>query len=329
MAARVFPTRRIGKAALPRLILGHMPFVGESYQGQGKNSEYAARFSDVRNTVKILKLVVEKFGITVLSVGAMGGGALELLLLEAVKEAERATGTRIGVIPCAQLPLTISGKPVDACRRWLTYYEAELRACGDLERKYLEDPVLQCREGWKREFGSALRNSKPYGADEVETLRVEVEKLDRALLPLEGFEVLFVELGSESDFLALTGRTDLLAEAADRVLEKFEGVLLGIHHAGTSIPILEKSDVRFEGYVTPVNRLGVMMFPTADEALRSIRGARKPAIAIKPLAGGRIGPRSAFQYVYAEAGMAFSMVGVGSEEEAEEDLSIAAEIVGG
>jgi len=329
LAACRFPTCRIGDVAIPRLILGHLPFVGESYQGQSRNLEYVVRFSNMGNTVKIIKIAVEKFGITVVSAGAMGDGSeLEHLLLRAITEAGRETGIKIGIIPCVQIPLAVLGRPVDTYRRWLTYYWIELGACKDLARRYLEDPILQCRAGWKEKFEEALKNLKPYGAEEIKSLQVDFEKLDIALQALKGLEVLFVELGSECDFLAMAGRTDILGEVVDHVLEEFDGVLLGTHHAGSAIPILERSEIEFEGYVTPVNRLGVMMFPTAEEALNSIRKSKKPVIAIKPLAGGRIEPRSAFRYVYEEAGMSFSMVGVGSEKEAEENFSTVAEIVG-
>ncbi|MGQ9514923.1 MAG: hypothetical protein ACUVTL_07755 [Thermoproteota archaeon] len=329
LAACRFQTMKFGSIEIPRIILGHLPFVGESYQGQRKNEECAARFSDIRNTVRLLRLFVEKFGITVMSAGAMGGNWLEALLLKAIAEVESVTKVRIGLIPCVQIPLRISGKPVDVYRRWLTYYMMEREKEKNLSKKYLEDPILQCRKGWRQNFEDALKSSKPYSSDETKELEIDFEKLDLALLKIKDFDVLFVELGSESDFLAMTGRTDLLEELADHVLRKFDGVILGLHHAGSVIPILEESGIRFDGYVTPVNKLGVMMFPNTEEALDSIHKTKKTVIAIKPLAGGRIEPRSAFQYVFVEAKMGFSMVGVASEREAEEDLSAASEVLRG
>jgi hypothetical protein len=141
---------------------------------------------------------------------------------------------------------------------------------------------------------------------------------------LQGFDVLFVEPGSETDFLAASGRLDLL----NGLIEWIRGtcgyeVILGTHHAGTTIPILEESGISFHGYVTPVNQLGVMMFPTQHVALDAIKNASKPVIAIKPLAGGRIPARQAFQYVYEIAGVDSCMVGVSSEEELDTDLHVA------
>jgi len=70
-----------------------------------------------------------------------------------------------------------------------------------------------------------------------------------------------------------------------------------------------------------------MMFPTRGSAIEAIKVAKKPVIAIKPLAGGRIRPREALEHIYRELGIDFCMMGVGSEREAEEDFSLARKIL--
>jgi len=324
-----FPLRKIGNVSVPRLILGHLPFIGESYQGREKNREYAARFSNIRNTVKILRIAVEKYGLTVTAAGIMSNNKLVSLFFKAVKEAEKLTGIEIAMIPCIQIPLIIHGRPVDAYRRWLTYYEIERYLTEkNLLNKYLEDPVLQCRNGWKIKFKEALKRSKPYGREELENLQIDYKSLDREISNLKNHNVLLAELGSESDFLTMTGRLDLLTELVDYLRSKYNySVLIGVHHAGVTIPKLEKSRIKFEGYVTPINKLGVMMFPTREKALKAVTAAEKPIIAIKPLAGGRIKPKEALEHVYKELGIDFCMIGVGSEDEAEEDFSTALKIL--
>src|SRR5512136_1578896 len=131
-SACAFPTLRMAGVSVPRLILGHLPFVGESYQGPDRNAEYATRFSDVGNTVRILRLAVEGFGLTVMAAGMMASGdRLTALFFEAVKEVERITKTEIALIPCVGIPLKIRGKPVDVYRRWMTYYELERPISGE------------------------------------------------------------------------------------------------------------------------------------------------------------------------------------------------------
>jgi len=326
-----FPLLKIDDIPIPRLILGHLPFMGESYQGASKNLEYVTRFSDVRNTVRILMIAVEKYGVTVTASGMVSNdNPLAVLFQKAVKEAAAMTGVEIATIPCVQVPLTIMGRPVDVYRRWLTYYEIERqRMKEELVGRYFEDPVLQCRPDWKVKFGAALRSSKSYTTPEIKTLQVDYERVDDAISRLKDSNILLVELGSETDFIAMTGRIDLLEALTGYLRERLgRRVILGVHHAGSTIPILEESEIEFKGYVTPINRLGVMMFPTSETALEAIKRSRRPIIAIKPLAGGRIGPKDALTYVYKELGIGFCMIGMGSEAEAEEDLSIAREILG-
>ena len=329
MVACSFPLQKIGDRPVPRLILGHLPFVGESYQGSEKNREYTTKFSDTKNTVKILRIAVEKYGLTVTAAGVPANNRLTRLFFEAVKEVEILAETEIAVIPCIQIPLTIHGKPVGTYRRWLTYYEIERQIAGDMILdKYLEDPVLQCRRGWKAKFKETLHSSKPYRRRELKDLQIDFKSLERELTILEDFRILFAELGSETDFLALTDRLDLLETLVDILRNRYgHRVLLGVHHAGVTIPKLENSEIKFDGYVTPINSMGVMMFPTSGSAAEAIRAAKRPVIAIKPLAGGRIKPREALEHVYKEMGIDFCMIGVGSEKEAEEDLSTAHEIL--
>lgn len=323
------PLQKIGDIPVPRLILGHLPFIGESYQGAEKNREYATRFSDVKNTVKIMRIAVEKYGLTVTAAGIMPNNQLTSLFFEAIKETERLTDTEIAIIPCIQIPLTIRGTPIDTYRRWLTYYEIESHITGEkILSKYLEDPVLQCRSGWKAKFKETLQYSKPYGREELKNLQIDYESLDREITILEDFNVLFAELGSETDFLTMTNKLDLLENLVDHLQSRYgHRVLLGVHHASVTIPKLEDSNIRFDGYVTPINRLGVMMFPTRDTALEAIKTTKRPIIAIKPLAGGRIKPREALEHIYKEVRVGFCMIGVGSENEAEEDFSTALKIL--
>jgi len=322
------PCVKIGNTLVPQLILGHLPFIGESYQGLARNQEYVERFSNVENTIRFLREAVEKFGVKV--VGAMPATESKLakLFLDAVKETMKRTGVEIAVIPCVRIPLVVGRTPLDDYRRWLTYYEIERKLAGNkILGKYLEDPVLVCgRIGWKKKLLDTLAHSRPYGRNDLKKLKVDYKLLKSALLSLKSFKVLFVEPGSETDFLALTHKIDLLGELVDWIWEEFGfKVLLASHHAGSTIPILDRSKIKFEGYVTPINKLGVMMFPNPKMALTEIKRSSKPIIAIKPLAGGRLPPKAAFEYVFKKVKISVCMVGTGRENEVTEDLSVALE----
>ena len=318
------PFVKIAGVSVPKVILGHLPFIGESYQGSVKNQECVERFSKVENTVAILSGVVQEYGITVFSAAPSTEGQLAKLHLEAVHETILQTGIEIALIPCLRILLTVNGKPLDDYRRWLTYYEIEKRIVGEeILEKYLNDPVLQCREGWKERFLYALKHSAPYRT-EIEKISIDREGMTHAIESLKDFNVAFAELGSETDFLVMIDRMDLLGELVDWLQGAFGyRTILGTHHAGSAIPTLEKSGIKFQGYVTPINKKGVMMFPAQELAAKAVRNARKPIIAIKPLAGGRIPPQPALEYVFGDLNVDTCMIGVSSKEELDQDFTTA------
>ncbi len=322
-----FPVTEIGGTTTPRLILGHLPFMGESYQGPEKNHQYAKRFSNIENIVRILCRAIDGYGIKVVAATPTTEGTSASRFLEAIQESMRRTAVEIALIPCFRIPLTIDGKPIDDYRRWLTYYDIEKQAADEtILKRYVEDPILLCREGWGKKFPYALTHLHSYAEEDFKGLEVDYRMMKRAASSLAGSNILFGELGSETDFLVAAERLDLLSELVDWLRDSLgRPVLLGVHHAGSTIPTLERSRIRFEGYVTPVNKLGVMMFPTEEHALKAIWEANKPVIAIKPLAGGRIPPSEAFGYIYKEIGVKVCMIGVGSTEEVDEDFEAALE----
>jgi hypothetical protein len=319
------PSVDIEGVSVPRLILGHLPFVGESYQGDERNKALAKTFSHVENTINVIAKAVNEYGVTAIAVGAASDSKLSSLLLDAVRKVGEMTRIELSLLPCMRIPLTLDDKPIDDYRRWVTYYAYERRIVGDnLLRKYVEDPILLCRRGWAKRFPAAREQFSPYSKEEIRCLQINYEGLETALASFKGFKVLFAEAGSESDFLAMTGRLDLLEEFTHFLGTKLRcPVLLGLHHSGTSIPILETSDLDVVGYVTPVNPLGALMLPTQARALKAITASRKSVIAIKPMAGGRVPPREAFEYVFSQVGVDASMIGVASEAEVDEDFPMA------
>jgi hypothetical protein len=238
------------------------------------------------------------------------------------------TGIEIKLIVCLKIPLLLENRKIDDYRRWITYYNIEKKFGEEiiLER-YLNDPVLQARENWKEKFLWKLNNISPYSL-EIDNLQIDYKAVTDILTKLNEMSVLYVELGSETDFLAMCNRLDLLRNLITLISNDFKyKCLLGCHHSGTTVPILESSSLNFDGYITPANKMGVMMFPTQQESEDAIRSATKPVIAIKPFAGGRISPTDAFEYIYDKLEVESCMFGVGSERELDEDVSSAIEIL--
>jgi hypothetical protein len=320
-------TRQIGETTLPQLILGHLPFLGESYQGTLRNQEYLTRFSQIENTIHIIMKALTS-GINTMAVTS-SPTLHGQLLRQAIRTAMTRTGHSLTILPCFSIPLTLEGEDIDDYRRWLTYYQYEQQHTPSaLLDIYLSDPILQCRPGWKTKFVHALQTSSAYSSNEIARLQINYHALQDAFSFFHDFSIIAVEAGSESDFLVMTGRFDLLEAVTEFLQNTFHRpVFLGIHHAGTSLPLLNQQDLDVCGYLTPINKLGALMLPTQAHALHAITATSKPVIAIKPLAGGRIPPREAFEYVFQVAHADATMIGVASEKELDEDL-IAAQNVG-
>ena len=172
-----------------------------------------------------------------------------------------------------------------------------------------------------------MNNLSVYSS-EIDKFKIDYAVVKDVLSRLNEMSILYVEIGSETDFLTMCNRLDLLRNLINLISNNFRyKCLFGCHHSGTTIPILESSTINFDGYVTPANKLGVMMFPTQQESEGAIKNATKSVIAIKPFAGGRIRPKDAFRYVYDKLEIKSCMIGVGSEKELGGDVSSAVEIL--
>jgi hypothetical protein len=252
---------------------------------------------------------------------------LSPLYLQALKEVENEEEERIQLITCIGVPLEFKGEKINDYRRWATHLQYESKEFGlAVRERYLNDPLLNFRPMWRENLSKA----KPYDRDELDReLRIDWDQWENRLHTFLSYEIAWVEPGSETDFLALC-RIDLLEELVDKIHETGYDVLLASHHFGASAPLIQKKQIKgFDGYVTPVNKLGVLMFPTQREVENAVTVTQKEGkliIGIKPFAGGRISPREALEYVYKEMKVDSCMLGVGSVEEAEEDLNIAKQV---
>ncbi len=234
-----------------------------------------------------------------------------------------AEGHCIEVFPCIEIPVRLGDVGIDAYRRWATYVSLEVRQHSEAKKRMLSDPILNFREDWK----NRLARSRPYGEEDFQRLKIDWNVADEDLGFFVELPVCCIEFGSETDFLVMTGRFDLLGELMDRAKSHgFQNVLFGVHHAGMTIPMLNGRLEGFHGYVTPLNPLGVMMFPTKQSAERAVRSVREPVFAIKPLGGGRTTPKKAFTYIF-DFNLEGCMIGAGSVAELKEDVETAINVV--
>ncbi len=305
-----------------RLILGHMPLIGVSYQSGEKDEEYRKRFSEIHATKELIeaavKMDVHKFAAATPHTSPLSPVYLQALRL-VIDE-----GYKIELFPCIEIPVKLEDGKVDAFRRWATYVDFERKLYSEVNQRMIDDPILSFRQDWKHK----LPLSKGYTEEGFQKLRIDWPQINEDLKHFEELPVSYLEFGSETDFLTMTHRFDLIGELLDRAKEHgFQKVLLGIHHAGVTIPLLSDNLDRFDGYVTPLNPLGVMMFPTKLLAERAVRNNEKKVFAIKPLAGGRVSPKDAFPYVFS-FDVEGCMVGVASVKELKKDIKVAIEALG-
>jgi len=302
---------------IDRLVLGHMPLVGISYQSRDKDDEYRRRFSNAKAMREVADAAI-KLGVTKFAAASPDSSPLARLHIH-VLEALVGEDFDIEIIPCIGIPLRIGGGGVDAFRRWATYLAFEEGESPEVRRRILDDPILNFREGWKHR----LPGSRPYDEADFRELTVDWEMFEGGLEAFQGLPVSYMEPGSETDFLVMTGRFDLLGELVDRIKEHgFGGILFGVHHAGVTIPRLDDELDGFDGYLTPLNPLGVMMFPSKSSAERAVRATNRSVTAIKPLAGGRVKPEDAFRYVFG-FDVEGCMIGCASASEVEGNIEAA------
>jgi hypothetical protein len=301
------------------LILGHMPFIGVSYQSEEKDRQYRRKFSAMGETQRILQQAV-RMGVRKFAAATPTTSALSRLHLQALKLLIEG-GHRIEILPCISIPLRLGGEEVDAYRRWATCAKLEARDHPTAKQRMIADPILTFRSAWQRTFPA----SKPYRKQEYGKLTVDIASVDWHLKRFADLSVSSVEFGSEADFLAMTGRIDLIAQLLERAkVHGFKKTLLGVHHAGITVKKLDSQINELHGYVTPLNSLGTMMFPTKQSAELAIKTTKRAVYAIKPLAGGRIDPKLAFQYI-SRFNIEGCMIGAGSTSEVITDISAAVE----
>jgi hypothetical protein len=168
----------------------------------------------------------------------------------------------------------------------------------------------------------------PYTPAEAALFEIDYARLEYYLGFFAGCDILVADPGAEIDLLAMTGRFDLIREYTGFLRQRFDTVITSVHHAGVTIPLLERDGIAVDGYLTPVNELGAAMYPTRDLALDALGQTDKPIMAIKPMAGGRYLGHQAFEFVFDQVGVEAAMFGMGTVEQVAETTKAAREVLG-
>jgi hypothetical protein len=255
---------------------------------------------------------------------------LNRLHLQAIWEAERLAGVKLGLVAYLLVPIAFQGADVTYSQRaHATLYAGDRDAAGAaFEAKIRADDIMHYLLRGASDKLVTPETVPPFSPEEAARLEIDYRLLERYLGFFEGCEVLVMDPGAEIDVLAMTGRFDLIRGYRDYLRQQYDTVITSVHHAGVTIPLLEEQGIDFDAYLTPINRPGTAMYPTPEMALDAIRQASVPVIAIKPMAGGRYLGHKAFEYVYDEVGVDGCMFGMGTVDQVRETATAAREVLG-
>jgi hypothetical protein len=323
------PTTRIGQIEVPRLIMGDHPYDGSSYVSRERDAWNLRTFDRAAKVSAVLRYAVEQAGITVTQV-AHERPTRNRLHLQAIWETAQETGIEIGLLGHIIVPVTLDGElAVRTKRTRATLYAHDERVSGEAFRKHIrQDPIVnRLLDGRPGSFVTS-DTVPPFTTDEAARFKVDYARLERHLGFYAECNVIVADPGAEVDLLAMTGRLDLVREYVDWLRRRYTTVVVSVHHAGVTIPLLESEGIPVDGYLTPVNQLGALMNPTPESALAAIREAKKPILAIKPLAGGRYLGHKAFEYVFNQVGVAAALFGMGTLQQVSETTQAARDVLG-
>ena len=322
------PTTRIGATEVPRLIMGIHPYDGCSYQSPERDADNFRSFDRVGKVAQVIRYAVEEAGVTAVQVDHMLP-ALDRLHLQAVWEAEQAAETQIGMVAYILIPVTLDGEIVSySPRAHATFYAHDERVGGQAFRDHIRrDEIIRYNIGGSLKNLVTPEKVPPLTEAEIDRLEIDYGTLERYLGFFAGCDILVADPGAEIDLLAMTGRFDLIRQYLEFLRARFHTVITSVHHAGTTLPLLEAENIPVDGYLTIVNRPGVSMFPTPEIALDAIRNVHKPIVAIKALAGGRYLGHKAFEFAFDQMGVATCMFGMGTLDQVRETTTAAREVL--
>lgn len=325
-----FPLISIEGKQIPQIILGTHPFDGITYTSIERDQLFRQQWTGVGSMVYLLKPLVSRFGVTSVR-GFPSSSQFSYWHQKALHQTMQELDVEIAIALGTVLPLNQS---IDI-RPYL--YRLSLQASRQYASGWRTDPIIQY---WLDRYDNPdevarqfIQNATAHPLTpprEWKNVEIDYQKLDELLQRYQDFNVLIYASNETWNFLVLAQRYDEFQELVTYVRKRIQGpFLLGTHYAGIIIPHVEAVGLEVDGYSTPINAAGILMFPTQELAVQAIKATSKPVIAIKPLGGGRVSPRVAFHYVFKEVAAHAAMVGIGTLTEAQETLTEAHHLLNG
>ena len=309
--------------------MGIHPFDGVSYKNKEIDKQNLKLFNTVSPVKKILEHAIKEHEFSFVQIDHMNP-ILNRMHLQAIYETELSLNKKIGLLAYILIPISLNGVLTSySDKAYSTLYANDLLLAGNkYHKKIHDDEILKYNLGGN--FKNLITPDKitPFTKKEIENLSIDYRTLEQYLGFFAGCEILVADPGAEIDLLAATGRFDLIKEYIAFLRKRFKVVITSVHHAGSTIPLLEKEGIDVDGYLTPINYLGMFMFPTRDLAIDAIKQTSKPIIAMKALAGGRYLGTKAFEYVYNDVQVESCMFGLGTINQVDETANSAKTVLG-
>ncbi len=162
--------------------------------------------------------------------------------------------------------------------------------------------------------------------NEIDEICIDTERLEEELQWFERMDSMRMVMTC-IDLFATTGRLDII-RTARRTFERYGFAMCAGTHFAHGLASLQEEKTEFESFYTPFNKMGFFMLYSRVQMLEKLLRIKKPYIAIKPLAGGRIKPLEAFRYIFSKKSDAICMVGLSSILEVREAVLAYGKVLG-
>ena len=314
---------------LPNLIMGLHPFDGVSYKNKKIDKKNLELFKNTYSVSKVYEYAIKKYNLSMAQIDHMNP-ILNRQHIQALQETEKRTKKKINLLAYILIPIKYEGKIISYSKRsHATLFHADMNHIGYEKyiNKIYKDEILKYNMDGDYNNLITSKNTKPYTQMESEKFTIDYSLLEQYIGFFAGCDILIADPGAEIDLLAITGRFDLIKEYISFLRKKFKIVITSVHHAGITIPLLEENNIDIDGYLTPTNKLGMMMFPNKETAEFAVKNTHKPVIGMKPLAGGRFLGEQAFEYIFDKLKINSCMFGMGTIEQTDSTIKSALNVI--
>lgn len=314
---------------LPNLIMGLHPYDGVSYKNKNIDKKNLELFKNACSVSKVYEYVIKKYNLSMAQIDHMNP-ILNRQHIQALQETENKTKKKIDLLAYILIPIKYENKIISYSKRsHATLFHADMNHIGYEKyiNKIYKDEILKYNLDGDYNNLITSNNTKPYTEMESENFTIDYSLLEQYIGFFHGCDILIADPGAEIDLLAITGRFDLIKEYINFLRKKFKIVITSVHHAGITIPLLEENNIDIDGYLTPTNKLGMMMFPNRETVEFAVKNTNKPVIGMKPLAGGRFLGEKAFEYVFDKLKINSCMFGMGTIKQADSTIKSALSVI--